>query len=144
MIHVLVAEDSPTVRAVLVRLLESDPDIRVIGEAEDGPQAVEMVVRLSPDIVTMDVVMPGMSGLEATRQIMAQHPTPILIVTAHADSRELNVAFEAIQAGALDVVAKPTPFESNDSPWESELVAKVKGLAAIRPWEMEKDPNGNA
>lgn len=134
MIRVLVVEDSPTVRTVLVYLLEEDPEIEVVGQAADGRQAVEMAGRLKPALIVMDVVMPDIDGLEATRQIMAQRPTPILIVTAHADSPELNVAFEAMKAGALDVVAKPVGFdEERSGPWGQELVDKVKALAGIRP-----------
>ncbi len=135
MIRVLVAEDSPTARALLVYLLEEDPEIQVVGQATDGCQAVEMAARLRPDIITMDMIFPDMNGLEATRRIMAQHPTPILIVTAHADSPELHVAFEAMKAGALDVVAKPAGFgeEANNDDWEQGLVAKVKALASVRP-----------
>ena len=133
-IRVLVVEDSPTVRQLLVHLLEEDPEIQVVGQAAGGRQAVEMAARLQPDLITMDVVMPDMDGLEATRRIMAQRPTPILIVTAHADSPELNVAFEAMKAGAVDVVAKPAGFgEEENGDWERELVAKVKALASVRP-----------
>ena len=133
-IRVLVAEDSPTARALLVYLLEEDPDTRVVGQATDGHQAVEMAAGLRPDLVTMDVVLPDMDGLEATRRIMARCPVPILIVTAHADSPELNVAFEALKAGALDMVAKPAGFgEGEDEDWGRELVAKVKALAGVHP-----------
>jgi two-component system, chemotaxis family, protein-glutamate methylesterase/glutaminase len=134
MIRVLVTEDSPTARKLLVHLLDEDSEIQVVGEATNGLQAVEMSARLRPDLITMDVVMPDMDGLEATRRIMAQAPTPILIVTAHADSPRLNVAFEALKAGALDVVAKPAGLgEQENGEWEGELVAKVKALAHVRP-----------
>ena len=134
MIRVLVVEDSPTVRELLVYLLEEDPEIQVVGQAVDGRQAVEMTAQLQPDLITMDVVMPDMDGLEATQRIMAQHPTPILIVTAHADSAELNVAFEAMKAGALDVLAKPVGLgEEENGDWERELVVKVKALAGVHP-----------
>ena len=139
MIRVLIVEDSPTERELLVHLLEEDPDIQVVGQAADGHQAVEMAARLQPDLITMDVVMPDMDGLEATRQIMAQRPTPIVIVTSHTDSPELNVAFEAMKAGALDVVAKPAGFDQEEGgDWGWELVAKVKALAAVRPRQLGK------
>lgn len=135
MIRVLIVEDSPTARALLVYLLEEDPDIQVVGQAVDGRQAVDMASRLRPDFILMDVVMPDMDGLEATRRIMAQRPTPILIVTAYADSPELNVAFEAMRAGALEVVDKPAGFGDKESDdWGRELVSKVKALADVRPW----------
>ena len=132
MIRVLVVEDSPTVHQLLVSLLEADPEIRVVGEATNGRQAVELASQLHPDLITMDVVMPDMDGLEATRRIMAQRPTSILIVTAHIDSPELNIAFEALKAGALDIVAKPRVLgEELPGDWGRELVAKVKALANI-------------
>ncbi len=137
MIRVLVVEDSPTVRQLLVYLLEDDFEIQVVGQATNGRQAVEMAASLEPDLITMDVAMPDMDGLEATRQIMAQRPTPILIVTAHMDSPELNVAFEAMKAGALDVVTKPAGLGSEENgEWGRELVAKVKALASVRPRPM--------
>jgi two-component system chemotaxis response regulator CheB len=74
MIRVLIVEDSPTSRAWLKQLLGEDPEIQVVGQAVDGQQAVDMAARLQPDLITMDVVMPDMDGLEATRQIMARWP----------------------------------------------------------------------
>jgi two-component system chemotaxis response regulator CheB len=134
MIRVLIVEDSPTERELLVHLLEEDSEIQVVGQAADGHQAVEMAARLQPDLITMDVVMPDMDGLEATRHIMAQRPTPIVIVTAHADSPALNVVFEAMKAGALDVVAKSAGFgEDEGDDWRRELVAKIKALAGAHP-----------
>jgi two-component system chemotaxis response regulator CheB len=137
MIRVLIVEDSPTERELLVHLLEEDPEIQVVGQAVDGHQAVEMAAQLQPDLITMDIVMPDMDGLEATRHIMAQRPTPIVIVTAHTGSPELNVAFEAMKAGALDVVAKSAGFgEEEGGYWRQELVAKVKALAGAHPRQL--------
>lgn len=133
MIKVLVVEDSPTARPLLVKVLEEDPEIKVAGQATGGHQAVEMAARLRPDLVTMDVVMPDMDGLEPTRRIMAQCPTPILFVTAHAYSQELNVVFEAMKAGALDIAAKPAGFgEHGSGDWNRDLVTKLKALASGR------------
>lgn len=134
MIRVLIVEDSPTVRDMLAYIFEKDPEIEVVGRAMDGRRGVEMAERLHPDLITMDVVMPDMDGLEATRRIMSRSPTPILIVTAYADSPELNVIFEAMKAGALDVVAKPTGFgEAKEDDWGRDLVSKVKSLAGVQP-----------
>jgi len=131
MITVLVVEDSKTVQDLLVNILERDPDIRVVGRADNGQSAVALAAKLAPDLITMDVVMPDMDGLEATKRIMADHPTRILVVTAHEDSPELNVAFEALRAGALDVVAKPAGFGEEGMVWEKEFIAKVKALADL-------------
>ena len=138
MISVLVVEDSPTARALLVLLLDKDPEIRVVGQASNGRQAVRMAKELQPDLITMDVVMPDMSGVEATREIMSQNPIPILFVTAHSDTPELNMAFDALSAGALDLINKPRGFEEgNEDEWGRELLSKIKALARVRPKPME-------
>ncbi len=138
MIRVLVVEDSPTARALLVLLLDKDPEIRVVGQASNGRQAVQMAKELAPDLITMDVVMPDMNGVEATREIMSQNPIPILFVTAHSDAPELNLAFDALKAGALDLINKPRGFEEeNEDEWGRELLSKIKALARIRLKPME-------
>ena len=145
-VRVLVVEDSPTARALLVHLLEGDSEIQVVGEASDGAQAVEMVEELKPDLITMDVVMPDMDGLETTRRIMARRPTPIVIVTAHAGSPELNVVFEAMKAGAVDVAPKPTGFDQGreQADWGRELLDKIKALASVRPRSVEETGSSGA
>ena len=80
--RVLVAEDSPTVRQRLVEILSADPAIELVGEAGDGKHAIELCLRYRPDLITMDMMMPLMSGLGATEYIMAHCPTPILVVSA--------------------------------------------------------------
>jgi two-component system chemotaxis response regulator CheB len=133
MIRVLIVEDSPTTALILQALLDGDPEIEVVGMAENGKEAVEMTRRLKPDLITMDVAMPVMDGLEATRQIMTHHPTSIIMVTAQADNRELNVVFEAMGAGALDVISKPEGFGLEPPEWESEFLLKVKELGKVEP-----------
>jgi len=134
MLRVLVVEDSQTVRELLVTLLEEDPEIRVVGQAANGTEAVAMTAELKPDVITMDVVMPDMDGLEATRRIMAERPTPIIFVTAHSDSPDFVVVFEAMKAGALEVLGKPASF---DGEWGRELGCRIKSLAGVHPRSME-------
>src|SRR5262245_16138385 len=100
MIRVLVAEDSPTARALLAAILSSDPEMQVVGEAHNGAEAVALTHRLRPDVITMDLRMPGMDGFEATKEIMITAPTPIVIVTASMLAREVETSMHALRAGA--------------------------------------------
>ena len=129
-ITVLIVEDSPTEAHILSRLLERDPMLRVVGVAVNGAEAIRMASRLHPAVITMDVNMPIMGGLEATEYIMAHQPTPILAVTASASGAEANAGFQMLSAGAVDVLLKPS---LND--WQgkaAQLVEKVKLVSRIR------------
>src|SRR4051794_2485015 len=124
--RVLVAEDSPTARALLVAMLESEPGIDVVGEADSGEAAVREAARLRPDVITMDVHMPGLDGLQATRAIMSQLPTPILIVSALA-AADVRLSLDATRAGALLVLPKPThPTGAEFERERAQLVSMVK------------------
>jgi two-component system, chemotaxis family, protein-glutamate methylesterase/glutaminase len=133
MIRVLVAEDSPSVRALLVHILSGDPEIQVVGEARDGVEAVALTAELRPDLVTMDIHMPRMDGIEATVEIMNTTPTPIVIVTGSTGKSELQTAMELIRAGALEVLFKPpAPSSPHYSAAARSLVATVKSLAQVK------------
>lgn len=130
-IRVLVVEDSLTVRRRLCEVLAGDPGLEVVGEAEDGKQAIDLCQRLRPDVVTMDMMLPVMSGLSATEYIMAHCPTPILVVSASTNRGELFKTYEALAAGAIDVLEKPAG-DDTDAAWERHFVATVKLIARIR------------
>ena len=131
-IGVLVVDDSPTCRLLIVEILRADPGIEVVGQAADGLEAVEMVKRLHPDIVTMDVQMPRLDGFAATKRIMVEAPTPILITTS-LDPHALSVSLEAIRMGALAVQAKPGDPSSPAFDAEAqELVRQVKAMARVK------------
>jgi len=130
-IRVLVVEDSATIRARLCTVLRSDPKFEVVGEAADGKQAIALCQQLRPDVITMDMMLPVMSGLAATEYIMAHCPTPILIVSASINRGELFKTYEALAAGAVDVMDKPRGDESDDE-WRREFLATVALVARIR------------
>ncbi|MET0425774.1 MAG: chemotaxis-specific protein-glutamate methyltransferase CheB [Actinoplanes sp.] len=130
MIRVLLVEDSSTMRHHLRESLKADPELTVVGEATDGGQAVEMVGRLRPDVVTMDMMLPTMSGLAATEHIMAENPTPILVVSS-ADRKELFSTYNALAAGAVDVLEKPRGDET-DTDWGRRLCSAVRLVSRIR------------
>lgn len=132
MIRVLVVDDSPTARALLHAILDSDTGITVIGEATNGEEAIAMARHLQPDLITMDVNMPVLDGFEATKEIMMSAPTPILVVSAvERDSMELS--FDATQAGALMVVKKPVgPEDARYAHDREQLLAMVKAMSQVK------------
>jgi two-component system chemotaxis response regulator CheB len=127
--RVLVADDSLTTRRLLVDALAADADLQVVGEAADGRAAARLCAELAPDVVTMDVVMPLLTGVAATAEIMARCPTPILVVSATQHGEALS-SFDALAAGAVDVLEKPGGTESVEA-WADRLRASVKRAARI-------------
>ncbi|HEX4378474.1 MAG TPA: chemotaxis-specific protein-glutamate methyltransferase CheB [Candidatus Acidoferrum sp.] len=130
-IRVLVVEDSLTARKHLVAVLSADPGLTVIGEAEDGKRAIEMCRALRPDVVTLDMMLPLLSGVAVTEYIMAYCPTPILVVSSSVNRGELYKTYDALAAGAVDVFEKPSG-QDPDGAWERGLVAAVKIASRIR------------
>lgn len=133
MIRVVVAEDSPTVRTLLVAILESDPELHVVGEAQNGREAVQLAIQLRPDLITMDVQMPTLDGLEATKEIMVHAPTPILIVSSRASQANIELSLNAVRAGALMVVSTPAnPQSEQFLEQRDHLLAMVKAMAGVK------------
>lgn len=134
MIRLLIAEDSATVQRVLSKLLSGEPGIEIVGIAGDGEQAVQMCKELRPDLVTMDIFMPKMNGLEATRTIMAECPTRIVIISSMVNAQDTNYAFEAMRAGAVEVIEKPAGILSGKYQQIKESLIKViKTSICTRP-----------
>jgi two-component system chemotaxis response regulator CheB len=112
-IRVLVVEDSPVVAEHLRRIISADPRFNVVGIASSGEEAITMVERLTPDVISMDIRLPGMEGFEATRRIMSRQPTPIVVVSGNFGD-DVPITMRALQAGALAVVEKPTSVSGAD------------------------------
>ena len=130
--RVVVVDDSPILREALRELLEAEGDIEVVAEASDGEGAPGVVEKHMPDLVTMDIEMPGAGGLTAIEQIMARCPRPILVVTGLPFGPEGTLVFEAVRRGALDVAAKPSADEPEAGNRLRTQVRRLAGLPVVR------------
>lgn len=138
MIQVLVVEDSHVIQELLVHILHSDPEIQISGRVHNGAEALEFLQKQKPDVITMDIHMPRMDGLEATRQIMETQPVPIVIVSANWNPDEVALTFQAMEAGAVALVEKPHGLGHPDyAEMSGKLVRTVKAMSevhVIRRW----------
>jgi len=128
-IRVLVVDDSAFIRHALVMMLESDPHIKVVGSAKDGREAVEKAAALKPDVITMDVEMPGMDGIAALKQIMAARPVPVIMLSS-LTLDGARVTFDALDLGAVDFIPKNLSDIAVDIIGiKKVLIEKVKAVA---------------
>lgn len=134
MIKILIVDDSAVIRRQLKLLLEQDSELQVIGEASNGEDAIDSVMRLRPDVITMDVSMPGIDGYQATRAIMELFPTPIVIITATLKEDAVNAALKSVEAGAIACLGKPAGLgdPSKRDREVTELIRTVKAMAGVR------------
>lgn len=132
-IRVLIVDDSPVARELLAHVLGGAPRIQVVGTASDGEEAVREADRLRPDVIVMDIHLPGIDGFAATRRIMETSPTRIVMATATSDANEVAANFRAIDAGALAVLAKPHgPGHPQFSAAAEELVRTVRVMSEVQ------------
>lgn len=138
MIKVLVVDDSALMRSEITKMIESDPDIKVVGTAKDGTQVMERVKELAPDVLTMDIEMPKMNGLDALKLVMAEAPRPVIMVSALTDEGA-EETITALENGAFDFIHKPSGSISLDIATQTRLlVEKIKAAgksktSAVRP-----------
>ncbi len=133
MIRVLVIDDSATAREAITMMLNSSPDIQVVGEATNGAEGVELAAQLRPDVITMDINMPRMNGHEATRRIMAEMPTPIVVVSTISRQEMIRQGLDILLVGALEIVQKPSALSVKGfEAIQAELVTKVRQVAQIK------------
>lgn len=128
--QIAIVNDSAMAREGLRRIVASDPEHRVIWMAESGAEAVKRASRHTPDIILMDLIMPGMDGVEATRRIMAEHPCAILVVTASVQDNAPKV-FEAMGAGALDAVNTPVVGTDGNNEGREALLHKLRTVKSL-------------
>jgi two-component system chemotaxis response regulator CheB len=130
-IRVMVVDDSAFMRTALTRMIQSDPALRVVGYAIDGQEAIEKIPHYRPDVITMDIEMPRMTGLEALRKIMAESPRQVIMVSS-LTQEGAHATFDALEAGAFDYIPKQLSYVSLDIiKIREELVSKIKAAAAI-------------
>jgi len=131
-VRVLIVDDSAFMRTALSRMVAHDPDLRVVGIAASGSEALQKVVTLDPDVITLDVQMPGLDGLETLRCIMAQFPRPVIMVSS-VTMKDAETTFNALAAGAFDYVPKQLSSTSLDILHiREDLIAKIKAAAESR------------
>ncbi len=148
MIRVLIVDDSKVVQEFLAYILSSDPEIRIAGFAASGEEAIARVMELRPDVITMDINMPGIDGVETTRRIMESTATPIVIVSGSEKVDDRSYVFKLLEAGALAVVKRPPDIRhAQHKQMRAELLqtvrlmSEVKVVRVIRRKQTDKDQN---
>jgi two-component system chemotaxis response regulator CheB len=145
-IRVLVVDDSPTMANTLTALLSEDPRIEVVGRAGDGNRAVTLARILRPDVITMDLLLPGLDGPAAIEAIMADAPARVIVVSAVAEQRGVDLGFQAMSAGALELIGKPSVTSGEElRRWGRELAKTVCLMAEVpvvsrRPRSSQRRP----
>ncbi len=130
-IRVLVVDDSALMRKLIPQILQSDSSIQVVGTAMDGNFGLKKIEEVNPQVVTLDLDMPGMGGLDMLKEIMLRHPVPVIVVSSHS-TQGASVTLQALSMGAFDFVAKPIDVSANMPEIARELIAKIKAAAQSR------------
>jgi len=133
MIKVLLVEDSLVAMTLLKKLLNSSPDLKVVGCARTGVEALEMIPKLNPDVICTDLHMPQMNGLELTSEVMARYPRPILVISASVQDDDPQHVFNLLEAGAIDILPKPRGGQPSDYDLiKQPLINKIKVLSGVK------------
>lgn len=133
MIRVLIVDDSLTERVYLEHIIGSEPDLEIAGSAVDGREAIALAAKVKPDVILMDIELPHMDGYAATRQIMQTNPVPIIIISARVEAAKMTKSFEALSAGAVCALPKPTgPGAPGSADMAKKIVQTVKLMDKIK------------
>ena len=133
--RVLVVDDSALMRKLIPQMLEAEPSIDVVGTAMDGTFCMKKIEELQPNVVTLDLQMPGMNGIDTLKEIMRRHPLPVIVVSSHS-TEGASVTLKALGLGAFDFVTKPQDATAHMAETAAELIAKIKAAAdckVVRP-----------
>lgn len=130
-VRVLVVDDSALMRKLIPQILEGDRSIEVVGTAMDGTFCLKKIEELQPDVITLDLQMPGMNGIDTLREIMRRNPLPVVVVSSHSTDGA-SVTFKALGLGAVDFVTKPQDASTHMAETTVELIAKIKAAAASK------------
>jgi len=134
-VRVLVVDDSALMRKLIPQMLEADLSIEVVGTAMDGTFCLKKIEELRPDVITLDLQMPGMNGIDTLKEIMRRDPLPVIVVSSHS-TEGASVTFKALGLGAFDFVTKPQDASAHMADTAKELIAKIKAAAdckVVRP-----------
>ena len=130
-IKVVLVEDSTVALEILHRLLDSSPEVEVVGTAQDGLQGLAVIAQTKPDVICTDLTMPNMDGLEFTKQVMAKFPRPVLVVSNYVHPSDVDNIFDLMSAGAVDFFPKPNAGTATDyEKLKGALITKIKVLAS--------------
>ncbi len=130
-VRVLVVDDSALMRKLIPQILETDNSIQVVGTAMDGNFGLKKIEDLKPQVITLDLEMPGMGGLDMLKEIMRRHRIPVIVVSSHS-TQGASITLKALSLGAFDFVPKPTDVSSRMQESARELIAKIKAAAQSR------------
>ncbi|MGB7056394.1 MAG: response regulator, partial [Geitlerinemataceae cyanobacterium] len=138
-IQVLLVDDSPVVLMILKRLLDSTPDIEVAGTARNAREALALIPKMHPQVICTDLKMPEMDGIEFIREVMANFPRPILVLSAEVQTQDTQNVFRLLEAGAVDVLPKPMSGVTADLiAIKKELISKIKVLAGVTVFALHR------
>src|SRR5579862_5641532 len=130
-VRVLVVDDSALMRKLIPQILATDSSIQVVGTAMDGNFGLKKIEELKPQVVTLDLEMPAMGGLDMLKEIMLRHHLPVIVVSSHS-TQGAAVTLQALSMGAFDFVAKPSDVSARMPEIARELIAKIKAAAHSR------------